>query len=71
MEFNAGDKASLGDNENQMETSRITGVILIIRVDIEVLYWDNGKETGNYYNGVLQTTIMEYLGIILGGGWGL
>ena len=45
------------------------------------LYWDNGKENGNYYNGLywgyigfyigimekkMETTTMGYIGVILG-----
>ena len=34
-----------GIMEKKMETIGITGVIW-------GLYWDNGKENGNYYNGL-------------------
>ena len=53
----------------------------VIRVCILGLYWDNGKENRNYYNGLyrvlywgyigilekkIETTIMGYIGYILG-----
>ena len=37
---------------------RIIGTIL-------GLYWDNGKENGNYYNG-LYRDYRDYIGVILG-----
>ena len=44
-----------------METT-IMGYIRIILG----LYWDNGKENGNYYEKKMETTIMGYIRIILG-----
>ena len=45
--------------------------------DILGLYWDNGKENGNYYNGIyrghigitekkMETTLMGYIAVRLG-----
>ena len=46
-----------------METT-IMGYIGIIGY-ILGLYWDNGKENGNYYNG-LYRDYRGYIGVILG-----
>ena len=35
-----------------METTRIIGVYRDYRVYESGFYWDNGKENGNYYNGL-------------------
>ena len=47
----------------KMETT-IMGYIGIIGT-ILGLYWDNGKENGNYYNG-LYRDYRDYIGVILG-----
>ena len=52
----------IGRMEKKMETT-IMGYILRLYRVILGLYWENGKENGNYYNGL-------YIGVMLGLYWG-
>ena len=35
------------------KTTRLVGIMEKMETTINGLYWDNGKENGNYYNGVI------------------
>ena len=53
----------VGRMEKNMETI-IVGYIGILLGYILGLYRDNGKENGNYYNGLYRDYIRVYIGVI-------
>ena len=48
-----------------METT-IMGFIGLYLGYLGVIYWDNGKENGNYYNGFYRAILGLFRGYILG-----